>query len=208
MVKPEPKPSQPSTAKDFFGNKSGKDKTTSQALPVTTANGNASNASSKEGTPNPPTLKRESSSIFKAFAKSKPKEKQVAAEDEPMNDVALSDDDQDEEETYVPPKPKDEDVGDGDRKTRKEREEALRKMMEEDDEEEEPSAAATPDVIEEDEIEEPVKEKSVEPKPTVTVSGGRRRGRRRVMKKRTMKDEEGYLGMSNILFYFIPGVSA
>lgn len=29
---------------------------------------------------------------------------------------------------------------------------------------------------------------------TVTVQGGRRRGRRKVMKKRTVKDEEGYLG--------------
>jgi hypothetical protein len=39
--------------------------------------------------------------------------------------------------------------------------------------------------------------KPVEPESkeeTVTVSNGRRRGRRRVMKKRTVKDEEGYLG--------------
>lgn len=28
----------------------------------------------------------------------------------------------------------------------------------------------------------------------VTVTGGRRRGRRRVMKKKTLKDDEGYLG--------------
>ena len=28
----------------------------------------------------------------------------------------------------------------------------------------------------------------------VTVTDGRRRGRRRVMKKRTLKDDEGYLG--------------
>jgi DNA polymerase delta subunit 3 len=33
-----------------------------------------------------------------------------------------------------------------------------------------------------------------EPEPTVTVQNGRRRGRRRVMKKKTVKDEEGYLG--------------
>lgn len=37
------------------------------------------------------------------------------------------------------------------------------------------------------------------PKPTqlkeeATVQGGRRRGKRQVMKKRTLKDEEGYLG--------------
>ena len=30
--------------------------------------------------------------------------------------------------------------------------------------------------------------------PTVTVSNGRRRGKRKVMKKKTMKDSEGYLG--------------
>ena len=32
-------------------------------------------------------------------------------------------------------------------------------------------------------------------KPTVTVSDGRRRGKRRVMKKKKVKDEDGYLGM-------------
>lgn len=39
------------------------------------------------------------------------------------------------------------------------------------------------------------KTKAAEPEPTetVTVSNGRRRGRRRVMKKKTVKDEEGYL---------------
>ena len=36
--------------------------------------------------------------------------------------------------------------------------------------------------------------KEDEPEPTVTVENGRRRGRRRVMKKKTVKDEEGYLG--------------
>lgn len=33
-----------------------------------------------------------------------------------------------------------------------------------------------------------------EPEAAVTVTGGRRRGRRRVTKKKTVKDEEGYLG--------------
>lgn len=33
-----------------------------------------------------------------------------------------------------------------------------------------------------------------EPIETVTVTNGRRRGRRRVMKKKTVRDEEGYLG--------------
>lgn len=33
-----------------------------------------------------------------------------------------------------------------------------------------------------------------EPKETVTVQGGRRRGKRKIMKKKTVKDDEGYLG--------------
>ena len=40
----------------------------------------------------------------------------------------------------------------------------------------------------------PLPSKPVELKEEVTVQGGRRRGRRQVMKKRTVKDEEGYLG--------------
>ena len=38
--------------------------------------------------------------------------------------------------------------------------------------------------------------RSEEPKETMTVENGRRRGRRRVMKKKTVKDDEGYLGES------------
>jgi DNA polymerase subunit Cdc27. len=36
--------------------------------------------------------------------------------------------------------------------------------------------------------------KPAELKEEVTVQGGRRRGKRQVMKKKTVKDEEGYLG--------------
>jgi len=36
-------------------------------------------------------------------------------------------------------------------------------------------------------------EKSEHEEPAVTVQGGRRRGRRQVKKKKTVKDEEGYL---------------
>lgn len=194
-VKQESKPSQPSTANDFFG------KGKAKAKPAA-----SSNASSKESTPNPPTLKRDSSSIFKSFAKAKPKLKREgtdssavespalsAAEDSPMKDV-VSDDD--EEDTFVPPAPSKE-IVDSDRKSRKEREAALKKMMEDDVEDE---AVVKPkrkekDVVEvEEEEEEEDREKSEEKGevPTV-VSGGRRRGRRRVMKKRTVKDDEGYL---------------
>ena len=38
-------------------------------------------------------------------------------------------------------------------------------------------------------------QKETSPEPSVVVSGGRRRGRRKVMKKKTIRDEEGYLGL-------------
>jgi hypothetical protein len=44
------------------------------------------------------------------------------------------------------------------------------------------------------------KEKSVEPEKEEksVVTGGRRRGRRRIMKKKTVKDAEGYLGIFSV----------
>lgn len=197
----EAKPSAPvkqemsSTAKDFFGKSSAKPKAAA-----------ASNPSSKESTPNPPNLKRESSSIFKSFAKAKPKLKREGtdssvadspvispAEDSPMKDVS-----DDEEETYVPPEPASEEIASKSRKERKENEEKLRKMMElEDEEDEEVKEAEKP----EEAVVEPKKEKeaSVEKEIPPVVSGGRRRGRRRVMKKKTIQDEDGYLGKFYIL---------
>lgn len=38
-------------------------------------------------------------------------------------------------------------------------------------------------------------QKQTSPEPSVVVSAGRRRGRRKVTKKKTIKDEEGYLGL-------------
>lgn len=43
-------------------------------------------------------------------------------------------------------------------------------------------------------VEQPPPSKPAELKEEVTVQGGRRRGKRQVMKKKTVKDEEGYLG--------------
>jgi DNA polymerase delta subunit 3 len=190
-AKPEPK-QQSGTAKDFFGK--GKEK----AQPA-----GASEPSSKESTPapNPPNLKRDSSSLFKAFAKAKPKLKSegtgssAGAEDEVMTDAVHFD--EDEEETYVPPVQDEESTGD--RKSRKEREAKLRAMMEEDDEDEVPPAAKPepePEPEEEEEEEATLEQEKVkeEPEPPITVSGGRRRGKRRVMRKKTIKDDEGYLG--------------
>jgi DNA polymerase delta subunit 3 len=191
----EQKSSQSAVAKDFFGK--GKEKTKPAAGSAT---------GSKEGSPAPPaTLKRESSSIFKSFAKAKPKLKRddtgsSAAEDVSMKGMELDDDD--EEETYVAPVPvkKEKLESAGDRKTRKEREEALRKMMEDDDDDEVEAAVPTPEP-QEDEEEATILEKekpAKEEEPAVTVSGGRRRGKRRVMKKKTGQDGDGYLGMSRL----------
>ncbi|KAH9219633.1 DNA polymerase subunit Cdc27 [Leptodontidium sp. 2 PMI_412] len=180
-IKQETKPSQPSTANEFFG------KGKAKAKPAA-----SSNPSSKESTPNPPTLKHDSSSIFKSFAKAKPKLKREgtdssavespamsAAEDSPMKDV-VSDD---EEDTYAPPPPSKE-IVDSDRKSRKEREAALKKMMEDEDEDE---------VVVKPKPKRKEKEIVDKEEIPITVSGGRRRGRRRVMKKKTVKDDEGYL---------------
>ncbi|CZR63295.1 uncharacterized protein PAC_13192 [Phialocephala subalpina] len=181
-----------STAKDFFG----KSKATAAANTSSKDKATASNIS-KESTPNPPNLKRDNSSIFKSFAKAKPKLKREgtdssaaadspaisAAEDSPMKDVS-----DDEEETYVPPAPANTEIVAKSRRERKENEERLKKMMDMSDEEE--------DIKEETPIvEEKEKEKEASPEKEVVpvVSGERRRGRRRVMKKKTVKDEEGYL---------------
>lgn len=43
-------------------------------------------------------------------------------------------------------------------------------------------------------VEQPPPPKPAELKEEVTIQGGRRRGKRQVMKKRTVKDDEGYLG--------------
>lgn len=59
-----------------------------------------------------------------------------------------------------------------------------------------PDATETPieSAAEESQQIEPQKESEPEPKETVTVQGGRRRGKRKIMKKKTVKDDEGYLG--------------
>jgi DNA polymerase delta subunit 3 len=91
------------------------------------------------------------------------------------------------------------------RKARKDREARLRQMMDDDDE---PMADAPPEgtdpdaeVVVEPEETDDTAALDIKPKPEgleqekeiLTVSGGRRRGRRRVTKKVTVKDEEGYL---------------
>lgn len=70
------------------------------------------------------------------------------------------------------------------------------RLMEYVDEEMEDSADDAPQISQES---EPVdgfpSQKDTSPEPSVVVSGGRRRGRRKIMKKKTIKDDEGYLGL-------------
>jgi DNA polymerase delta subunit 3 len=202
-AKQENKSSQSSTAQDFFGKGKAKEKVKSTG----------SAPSSKESTPvpaaaaAPPALKRDNSSIFKSFAKAKPKLKREetdssAAADSPAEDSPMKDVSDDEEETYVPPvvTEKDKEVLDTDRAARKAREAALKAMMDDSDEEEAPVLAkkeTKAEKVEKDDVE------MKEPTPAApVVTDGRRRGRRRVMKKRTVKDEDGYLGMFLLLYSF------
>lgn len=122
-----------------------------------------------------------------------------ASEDEQEEDVPLPDSTEAQEKV------------DANRKARLEREQQLRKMMEEEengtvetdsmclahsdafaDEPMPDNDVAPPEEL--DPPEEPAAaEPEPEPEPQVTVAGGRRRGRRRIMKKKTFKDADGYL---------------
>jgi DNA polymerase delta subunit 3 len=62
-----------------------------------------------------------------------------------------------------------------------------------------PDAPAATDEPSPEELNPVESEQKPEPKEEITVQGGRRRGRRQVMKKKTVKDEEGYLGWCDIV---------
>jgi hypothetical protein len=167
----------------------------------------ATDATKKKTATKPATVKRQPSDIFKSFAKGANKAKKVAStessaapspapttsakEDESMG--GMSDDDPDnpaeDEEIEV-------DAGTG--KSKKDREADLKAMMDFDDEpmedvEEEATQGAI-DTPKESEAEDSQGTKQEELQESMTVENGRRRGRRRVMKKKTVKDDEGYLG--------------
>ncbi|KAJ5315505.1 DNA polymerase subunit Cdc27 [Penicillium atrosanguineum] len=127
--------------------------------------------------------------------------------------AVVLDDASDEEAEELFPTSDDKSAVAGNRESKKEREEKLKAMMEDDDadgrapeslnegpspsthgvaDEEMPDADEEP-VREPTPVEQPPPSKPVELKEEVTVQGGRRRGKRQVMKKKTVKDEEGYL---------------
>jgi len=148
--------------------------------------------------------KKRVGSIMSKLQGAKPKAKAIpvlsaepsVGEDEPMKDAEEGE----QEADFKTSNAEDPEY----RKARKEREDRLRKMMEEeDDEDEEMNDALEPEAQPEenklvDQQPEPEKEQA-----PVTVEGGKRRGRRRVMKKRTTKDEEGYLGKHIIVHVMI-----
>ena len=169
-----------------------------------------------------PTLKRgtsgTASDIFKSFAKSQPPKPKAATQDTNMIEApTLQDDDEGESEdealfldndTRKPAKKRASDA----RKEREDKTAKLRKMMDSDDEE----VAAVPKVEDEaakasgplatdkapegDDDEEGVawsdsdKEGKTEKEATTEPTGPKRkRGKRKVMRKKTTKDEDGYL---------------
>lgn len=158
----------------------------------------------KKSAAKPAPAKRQNSDIFKSFAKSKTKpkgESQSSAEaspapaepeDQPMG--GFSEDEADDNALMEAEKASDAPAG----KSKKDRAAELEAMMDQEDEEMEDAATPVAEPEEpENAIEKVSPPKEEEPKETVKVENGRRRGRRRVMKKVTAKDEEGYLGECN-----------
>ncbi|CAI7568668.1 unnamed protein product [Penicillium bialowiezense] len=151
-----------------------------------------SQASSKAASKPAPAKK---GSLFSSFAKAKPKAKAPAAPEPAAQDVVLDDASEEEAEELFPASGDSTDrAAAANRASRKEREERLKKMMDDDeaDDEEMPDADEEPE-REITPVEAPPPIKPAELKEEVTVKGGRRRGKRQVMKKSTAKDEDGFL---------------
>ncbi|KAK5107618.1 hypothetical protein LTR62_000953 [Meristemomyces frigidus] len=151
----------------------------------------------------PSNVKRQGSDIFKSFAKSKTKlprtDSQSSAapspkpvvEDEPM--TGFSDE---EGADSVDDEVVDAAADTVEGKSKAEREADLQAMMDQEDEPMEDVEEFKAEATDADAgaIDKPFSQPKEELKETVQVQDGRRRGRRRVMKKKTVKDEDGYLG--------------
>lgn len=176
----------------------------------------SSPASSAGKKPAPPSKKGGAGGIMQSFAKAaaKPAKPKPAVKKEEDTAMALSDDGEADDADLPGPKKETSDAdAEAVRKSRKQREDDLRRMMEEDDEEddedddedkdedkdaeeeqadEEMEEAPEPEPVAEP---EPKKEDN-EPAEVVSSTGdGRRRGKRRVMKKKRIMDDQGYMGM-------------
>lgn len=161
----------------------------------------------------PPTLKKESSSIMASFAKTRPaaekkeveKDKDTAQSDE---DLIGDDDDDDENDDGMDiderTKEQDEAI-----KKKEEREAKLRDMMDMDDESDtnkekskmdENEDVDMPDISQTSQSQQNISQDTVNEQADTNT--GRKRGKRRVMKKKTVKDEEGYLGKT-FFYHFL-----
>ncbi|KAF4462422.1 DNA polymerase delta subunit 3 [Fusarium albosuccineum] len=181
-----------------------------EAKDVKSAKKESSAPSSKEGTPAPsagkksaPALKK--GGIMQSFAKAaaRPPKPKPAPKKEEDTAMALSDDGEADDSDIVTTK-KVESAADAEerKKRRQEREDALRKMMEEEDDDDEKDDSEKEDEPADEEMEEaPEPEPEPEPKkedkePAEVISStgdGRRRGKRRVMKKKRILDDQGYM---------------
>ncbi|CVK93070.1 uncharacterized protein FMAN_12545 [Fusarium mangiferae] len=183
-----------------------------EAKQMKSAKQESSAPSSKEGTPAPsggktptPSLKRGvSGGIMQSFAKAaaRPPKPKPAPKKEEDTTMTLSDDGEADDSDIVATKSKSTVDSTDIKRKRQEREDALRKMMEDDDEEEEKedsdkeSEQADEDMEEapEPEPEPETKKEESEPAEVISSTGdGRRRGRRRVMKKKRILDDQGYM---------------
>ncbi|KAK1989284.1 DNA polymerase subunit Cdc27 [Colletotrichum cereale] len=140
-----------------------------------------------------PALKKSGSSgIMSSFAKAAAKASSKPQE-APKSEIpaALSDDGEDDDEDI----PAARSSANPRRKSRKDREAELKQMMEESEEEDEPEEKE--EEPEDEPMEEaPEPEAKPEPEPAEVVSStgdGRRRGKRRIMKKKQIMDDQGYL---------------
>ncbi|KAL8840689.1 MAG: hypothetical protein Q9170_001207 [Blastenia crenularia] len=167
------------------------------------------NTQEKRSTPKLPSLKRDQSDFFKSFAKPHTKlsrentdssvgaspapQTESPAADSPrsVQEDAPTDEGSESEEVEDLLVAKDE-GGKSKRAMRFQREEQLRNLMN-DDADDKPTMTMVAEADEQQADEAPGTQTEEEPARSPVTSGGRRRGRRKVMKKRTLKDEEGYL---------------
>ncbi|SZF05168.1 unnamed protein product [Blumeria hordei] len=195
------KPTQPPAARDFFdrGQNEAKD-VTAMAVPINHSGPPSTNKIALDLEP----PKSDSSAIFKAFSKSKPKTKVTQGNSSNVKilspgiieDESIIDEMETSDDNTKVSAPLINQAVDRSQKSKKEREEALRKMMDDDDDndnvvdnEEPTSVVDIKNVENSNSTEKTVKVKDENP----TTNNPRKRSRRRIMKKTTFKDEEGFL---------------
>ncbi|KAK8104914.1 hypothetical protein PG999_008273 [Apiospora kogelbergensis] len=198
-AKPQPKPQVKQETKPTINIKAEPPKLT---FGKPTANKPTANTTAKKvATTSAPTLKRQGSSggIGQMFAKqaSKPKKPAAPKPKEEAPAPALSDEGEDDDE----PMPEAKQAAEEDGKSRRDRQAELRRMMDESDGEEDgeesksrPESPADEPMDEDPAPPEPEAKADEGPAEVVASTGdGRRRGRRRVMKKKQIMDDQGYL---------------